>query len=345
MRSATPNLADVALLSVERLPASDISALTEASQPPLGALVYGVTVGTPGAAAVHGRVLSDAGPMADVWRGTGPSESGVTGSVHWRRDEHWLFGAVELDEAAHPGGLEPLAYLAYRDVFKALEQTGYPHLLRLWNHLPHINADGGGLERYRQFNRGRQQAFLDAGQTAFDGAPAACGIGTLHGPLCVRFLAGRTGSLAIENPRQLSAYRYPQTYGPRAPTFSRAALAEIGGETLALFISGTASIVGHESVHPGNVEAQTHETLRNMRAVVTAAHAKATAQFDLNALDCVVYLRHVEDAPVVRQVLDQVLGPQSHTVRHAVYLEADICRSDLLVEIEAHAAAPGVLRG
>ncbi len=345
MNSSTIDIADIPLLSVERLTAAEVPALTNASQPPLGTLVYGTTGSANGASAVHGRVLSDAGPMADVWRGTGPTESGITGNVHWRRDEHWLFGAVELDEAAHGGGLEPLAYQAYRDVFKALAQTGYPHLLRIWNHLPHINADGGGLERYRQFNLGRQQAFLDAGQTAFDGAPAACGIGTLHGPLCVRFLAGRTGVVPIENPRQLSAYHYPQTYGPRAPTFSRAALAEIGGRTLALFISGTASIVGHESLHVGNVEAQTHETLRNLRTVITAAQAKATARFGLDALDCVVYLRHVDDAPVVRQVLDQVLGPQSHTVRHAVYLEADICRSDLLVEIEAHAVAAGKLRG
>ena len=57
-----------------------------------------------------------------------------------------------------------------------------------------------------------------------------------------------------------------------------------------------------------------------------------------------VYVRHVDDAPLVRRVLEAALGPAAHTVRHAVYLEADICRQDLLVEIEAHAVATGALR-
>ncbi len=163
---------------------------------------------------------------------------------------------------------------------RSLEQTGCAHLLRVWNYLPQINGDGGGLERYRQFNLGRQQAFVEAGQAAFEGAPAACALGIHQGALCIRFLAGRTAPLPIENPRQVSAYRYPPTYGPRAPTFSRAAIAEIGGGEVALFISGTASIVGHETVHVGEVLAQTQETLRNLDAVIAAANERTTARFE-----------------------------------------------------------------
>ncbi|MBU2285069.1 MAG: hypothetical protein KKC85_01380, partial [Gammaproteobacteria bacterium] len=147
-----------------------------------------------------------------------------------------------------------------------------------------------------------------------------------------------------ENPRQVSAYRYPPTYGPRSPTFSRAALAGIGGGDVALFISGTASIVGHETVHLGDVRAQTEETLRNLGAVIDAANALATTKFDLSAIDCVVYVRHVSDVDTVRAVLGEALGRDAHTLTRAVYLEADICRQDLLVEIEAHAVASGTLR-
>ena len=200
------------------------------------------------------------------------------------------------------------------------------------------------MERYRQFNVGRQEAFFEAGQAAFEGAPAACALGIHQGALCIRFLAGRAAPLPVENPRQVSAYHYPRDYGPRAPTFSRAAMAEIGGGDVALFISGTASIVGHETKHVGEVVAQAEETLRNLRAVIAAANERTTARFDLAALDCVVYVRHVGNAPIVRQVLDRELGPAAHTVSHAVYLEADICRQDLLVEIEAHAVARGALR-
>jgi enamine deaminase RidA (YjgF/YER057c/UK114 family) len=282
--------------------------------------------------------------MADVWHASEHVESGTTGAVRWRCDGHWMLGAIDLDEAVERQGLAALSRRAYHDLFQSLEETGCAHLLRIWNYLPQINGDGGGLERYRQFNLGRQQAFVEAGQAVYEGAPAACALGIHQGALCIRFLAGRTAPLPIENPRQVSAYHYPPAYGPRAPTFSRAAIAEIGGGDVALFISGTASIVGHESMHVGEVAAQAQETLRNLRAVIAAANERTTARFDLAALDCVVYVRHVADAPIVRRVLESELGPAAHTISHAVSLEADICRQDLLVEIEAHAVARGALR-
>ncbi|HSV59171.1 MAG TPA: Rid family hydrolase, partial [Variovorax sp.] len=227
----------------------------------------------------------------------------------------------------------------------ALRQAGCPHLLRIWNYLPRINEDGGGLERYRQFNLGRQQAFIEAGQGVYEGSPAACALGVQRGALSIHFLAGQRTPLAIENPRQVSAYRYPPSYGPRPPTFSRAALAELGGGQLGLFISGTASIVGHASVHAGDVAEQTRETLRNLDAVIAAANQRCDARFELRALDAVVYVRHATHAPQVRRLLGESLGSTAPTVQRAIYLEADICRQDLLVEIEAHAVAAGVLHG
>ena len=331
-------------LRVQRLSLADSLALSASSQSPFGALGYGTPDGLAWMPTVNARVLSDGTAMADVWHASEHIESGTTGVVRWRCDGHWMLGAIDLDESAEQTGVAALAERAYRDLFAALEETGCTHLLRIWNYLPQINGDGGGMERYRQFNAGRQQAFVDAGQAAFDGAPAACALGIHQGALSIRFLAGHTAPLAVENPRQVSAYRYPLAYGPRAPTFSRAALAEIGGGDVALFISGTASIVGHETVHVGELLPQVEETLRNLAAVIAAANARTSAVFDLAAIDCVVYVRHAADAPLVRQALEAALGPAAHTVRHAVYLEADICRQDLLVEIEAHAVAPGALR-
>jgi len=240
------------------------------------------------------------------------------------------------------GALEQTTYRAYRDVFAALEDCGCPQLLRLWNYLPRINADGGGLERYRQFNIGRQQAFLDARRDPFEGSPAACALGTAGatpGGLSIRFLAGRVAPKPVENPRQVSAYRYSRTYGPRAPTFSRAALADAGGGQLALLVSGTASIVGEHTVHPGDVVAQTQETLRNLQAVIANAHRGCSARYTLADLQPTVYVRHAADAVVVAQVLAQA----EPAWRDPPCVQADICRADLLVEIEAHAFAPGAL--
>jgi len=89
------------------------------------------------------------------------------------------------------------------------------------------------------------------------------------------------------------------------------------------------------------VREQTRETLRNLEAVVNAANAQGSARFSVSALDSVVYVRHPRDLEAVRGVLEDALGSDAPMVRGAVYLEADICRGDLLVEIEAHATAPG----
>ncbi|HEY2255121.1 MAG TPA: hypothetical protein VGI11_05735, partial [Variovorax sp.] len=215
-------------LRVERLSLPACLALSTQGRVPFAALGYGTPDGLAWMPTVNARVLSTAGAMADVWHAGEHVQSGMTGAVRWRCDGHWMLGAIDLDEAFDNEGVAALAQRAYRDLFASLEETGCSHLLRLWNYLPQINGDGGGMERYRQFNAGRQEAFVQAGQAAFEGAPAACALGIHQGALCIRFLAGRSAPVAVENPRQVSAYRYPTSYGPRAPTFSRAALAEIG---------------------------------------------------------------------------------------------------------------------
>jgi enamine deaminase RidA (YjgF/YER057c/UK114 family) len=285
-----------------------------------------------------------AGSLAqgDTSLGGPPRYEGHCGPVRWQHDGQWLLAALDLHAQA---GL-PLAdqvQQGYLDLFRTLHETGFTHPLRLWNYLPQINAELDGLERYRHFNLGRQQAFIQAGQAAFEGAPAACALGTHGEALCIRVLAGRGPVLPLENPRQVSAYRYPSDYGPRAPTFSRAALADVGAGQLLLLISGTASIVGHATLHAGDPAAQLNETLNNLQALVDVASARGSARFTLPGLHCTVYLRHPEHLALVRQGLQQRLGPEAALLRNAVYLQADICRRDLLVEIEAHAMAPGAL--
>lgn len=276
----------------------------------------------------------------DAWLGAGPVTSGQQGGVRWRHDDHHLFGAIDLVET--PGTpLASLVQAGYADVFATLARTGFHHPLRLWNYLPHINADLDGLERYRHFNQGRQQAFLAAGQAAFEGAPAACALGSHGGPVGIRFLAARTPPLPLENPRQVSAYHYPQQYGPRSPSFSRAVLAHAGNGQWLLLISGTASIVGHATLHAGDLLAQIDETLANLRAVVDVARARGGADFRLEHLAATVHLRHAADLDRARDHLQLALGAEAPLLRGAQFLHADICRHDLLVEIEAHGLAEG----
>jgi chorismate lyase/3-hydroxybenzoate synthase len=113
--------------------------------------------------------------------------------------------------------------------------------------------------------------------------------------------------------------------------FSRACvLRERAGTTL--FVSGTASIVGHETIHQGNVSAQTRETLVNIDALLTEANrVVGCKRYSLDALKFKVYVRHPSDLGQIERTLSETLrGPAS-----IVYLQADVCREDLLVEIEA----------
>ena len=289
------------------------------------------------AEAPHAPLMAGGVSVLDAWTVSTSPQAQQHGCVHYVTDGEWLHGCAVIDESSL--GMQAAAHQAYADLFAVLAASPCAQLLRVWNYFSDINADSHGTERYRQFNAGRQQAFIDAKRSAFDGSPAACALGTHGGPLRVYFLASRRAPLAIENPRQVSAYRYPTAYGPRAPTFSRAALADVGGGRAALFISGTASIVGHESMHLGDVRRQTEESLANITAVREAARARGGFAFPASEMFYTVYVRHGEDLPTVREVFERSVGASSHAAREAIYLHADICRAELLVEIEAHGFA------
>ncbi|MHB8759751.1 MAG: chorismate transformation enzyme, FkbO/Hyg5 family [Thiobacillus sp.] len=282
-------------------------------------------------------------PVCEIWRSSEPLASGRAGAIRYRESESLLFGCVELDESAGTDGKTPLqaaTEAAYGSVFALLEARGYRDVLRFWNYFPAINTESHASERYRQFNVGRQDAFLAHGHAVIGAVPAACALGSAGGPLHLAFLAARAPVVSVENPRQVSAYHYPNAYGPRSPTFSRAGLARLGGQDM-LFVSGTASIVGHETLHRGDVAAQTRESLHNIAAVAAeAARHAPSARFGLDALAYKVYVRRAEDLAAVREVFARTVGADVT----AVFLRADVCRADLLVEIEAsggHALGPG----
>ncbi|MCP5267939.1 MAG: hypothetical protein H6943_02755 [Zoogloeaceae bacterium] len=292
-------------------------------------------------------LLSGEASYGEAWQSALFCLSGDGDGIRYRADANVLFGVLELDEAAFrscAGGAVPALQQAtkeaYRRIFRLLDAEGYPELWRVWNYLADINVDADqpdGLERYRQFNIGRQEAFLASGRLTSGKVPAACALGVRSGPLSIAFMAGREPAKPLENPRQISAWDYPDHYGPRAPTFSRGALASFPGQEL-LFISGTASILGHQTVHVGDVAAQVHEAMANIAAVLGEANRVAKTDteqrpYALADLSYRVYVRHAEDFATVRSSLLQSVGAAAEVV----YVQADICRADLLVEIEATA--------
>jgi len=281
---------------------------------------------------------SNAAAIRETWLTDQPVIAGHCEGIAWRRASDLLYGVLDLDEANFAGSpncspLQAASEEAYRRIFRLLDIEKVPHLWRVWNYLAEINLETHGLERYRQFNIGRQDAFLECHRGATGNVPAACAIGLAGGPLSIAFMAGAAPAVPLENPRQISAYNYPADYGPRSPTFSRGALATLPGQEF-LFISGTASIVGHQTVSPGDVAGQCRESIANIAAVVGEANRVGrSGPYALTELSYRVYVRHAGDFPVIRETLAPLIGKAD-----IVYVQADICRHDLLLEIEAMAS-------
>lgn len=275
--------------------------------------------------------------VQETWRLASPCVHGASEGITWRRAGDILFGVIDLDEAqfaamADRPPLQAASEEAYHRIFRLLDTQKLPHLWRIWNYMSDINAETHELERYRQFNIGRQNAFIAHHRSATGNMPAACALGLASGPLSIAFLAGAMPAVPIENPRQVSACDYPAEYGPRAPIFSRAALVHPPGQEI-LFISGTASIVGYRTIHPDDVAGQCREALGNIAAVVAEANRAARSRpFALDELVYRVYVRRAADFPVIRDTLASSVGGAD-----MLYVQADICRADLLLEIEAMA--------
>lgn len=262
------------------------------------------------------------GPAYEVWSAAGPVQPFCTGPVAGAYSDGLAFGCVRLEERDGLT-LEDAAEQAYLAIFESLAQTGFTQPIRFWNYLSAILDDDRGMERYRRFNIGRHRAFLARLSQAVP--PAASCVGGHAAGSVIYFLAAREAARPVENPRQMSAYEYPLQYGPRSPSFSRAG---IYGE--ALFISGTASIVGHETRHCGDLPAQLAETLENLRALIGNAGRNA-ALADGQGWGLKIYLHD----PLVRAAIEPALTAMFGAESQRLYLHGEVCRPDLLIEIEA----------
>ncbi|NLT72296.1 MAG: dioxygenase [Verrucomicrobiaceae bacterium] len=245
---------------------------------------------------------------------------------------------------------------AYEQSAEAFESLGkvlsavdasFRDVARVWLYQGNITEEENGIERYRELNRARTDYFEDTdfrsnpladaphGHAIY---PASTGIGTLGHGLVTACLALRTDRkdvrlLSLENPGQTSAFDYPKEYSRKSPKFSRAMALRIG-DHLTTWISGTASIVNAATVHPGDAARQTEQTLDNIEKLIApenfARHGWADAGASLRDLAKVrVYVKRPEDYETCRAVCERRLGAIP-----AIYALADVCRPDLLVEIE-----------
>ncbi|WP_165233162.1 hypothetical protein [Aquisphaera insulae] len=263
--------------------------------------------------------------------------------------------AVHCSRVAR-GGAEVRAFDQGIEGFEALRAklegagTDFAHVVRTWLYLGAITGPDGETQRYKELNRARSEFFRTctlrplpsprtaAGESPGPAYPASTGIGAEGDDLVLSALAltSRAGDLRVvplENPRQTPAFDYAACYSPQSPKFSRAMAVEHRGDAMIL-VSGTASITRSETRHLDDAAEQTRETLDNIEALVAGANL---ARHGLPGLGATledlavarVYIKRPADCEAVRAACGDRLGltPVTYTI-------ADVCRPDLLVEIE-----------
>jgi chorismate lyase/3-hydroxybenzoate synthase len=255
----------------------------------------------------------------------------ITEPVSYRTDGNMRIAecsdyAVVIQDNDEDAGddLEALTHQAYLELLSAVQSTDHKVLAKVWNYLGGINDGDGDFERYRRFSVGRAAAFSETNIIDIE-SPTGTGIGTGRDTgLAIIALASKHPLELAENPRQTSAFEYPRQYGPSSPKFARGGSVSNDKHTLYL-LSGTAAIVGHESLHPYDVESQADETLRNL-----AALGETVAVLDKSSV-LRVYLRDPNDIDVVARKLETELDTHSNQV---AFLRGNICRRELVIEID-----------
>ena len=233
-----------------------------------------------------------------------------------------------------PEGFQENVREGYRRIFRELQ--GF-HPMRFWNFIPDIGRrDGPEVDRYMTFNGARHDAFLELygdAEALGRNLRTATAVGHDEPDLFIHCLAGEASSEAVENPRQIPAWQYSSTYGPKPPSFSRASIAQLGrDQPRKLLIGGTASIRGEASRHLEDLPKQITETIDNLGELIANTTEDTTAP--LSRLESLrVYRSPTIGEGRMESSLRSFL-PADLKIEHRL---ATLCRTELLVEVEGTA--------
>jgi len=234
-----------------------------------------------------------------------------------------LAGLLPLDvRVAKPD--QAAAVFGQMDSLLADAGMAFSDVLRTWFYNDDI------LGWYREFNGVRNKFFQE--KKVYEGLlPASTGIGGRN----LRGAALLAGVLAIKTDSpDVSAFEVPSPMQSPAPqygsSFSRAVELETP-DLRRIYISGTASIDEHgKSVFLNDPAAQVRQTMEVVQAILRSR--------DMDWGDVtrsLVYFKRAQDAPLFRKYCDESGVPSFP----AVVVENDVCRDELLFEIEVDAVA------
>jgi enamine deaminase RidA (YjgF/YER057c/UK114 family) len=240
---------------------------------------------------------------------------------------------------------------AFSSIKRVFEKLNYSaaDIVRQWNYIENISAigdsNGVGVQNYQIFNDLRSLFY--SSDIFSNGYPAATGIGMKTGGLAVELIAVKSNSdleiVPVTNSLQTNAFSYttsvladsslPGIQTKTTPKFERAKCL-LNSQYGLIFVSGTASISGEKTVYENDTAAQTHFTFKAIDHLLSNSNpdfAKLGASTTGNILNYRVYVRNHSDLQLVEKLCKVHFGKNPYLV-----VCADICRNNLLVEIEAN---------
>ncbi|MHC4622435.1 MAG: RidA family protein [Planctomycetota bacterium] len=251
------------------------------------------------------------------------SDGRIIGSIFEDDDaEYCLLGDLRPHDISRANSKQA------RDLFETMEaalrlaRMHFANVVRTWLYINKI------LTWYGPFNEIRNDFFSHRG--LFEGViPASTGIGAGNCPgaavvaeaLAIRPKKQSVCIQAVPSPLQCPAPHYKSS-------FSRA-VEVVLSDHRRLYISGTASIEpGGKTIHTGNIKSQIGRTMEVVRAILESRQMGWT---DISR--AVAYFKDIEHAPL----LDTFCRENRLPALPVAVAHADICRDDLLFEIEADA--------
>ena len=225
------------------------------------------------------------------------------------------------------------------------EKMEFSDIVRQWNYIEQITKNGNSNnQHYQIFNDVRSKYYkLSKFKNGF---PAATGIGTNCGGISIDVIAAKFNNdctvISVKSPVQLDAYKYTKEVLAEnnsisescrtTPKFERAKLFNTPDNKM-IFISGTAAISGQASTNPLSVKHQTEMTIQNMLSLISVENIEkhGIENVEKTSFNYVrVYVKYEKDMKPVQEVCLKYFLQIP-----IVYVVADICRPELLVEIEA----------
>ena len=229
----------------------------------------------------------------------------------------------------------------------SFEKMPVSSIIRQWNYIEQIVKTADGHQNYQDFNESRTRFY---NKTTWENSyPAATGVGTSCAGVMVDMEALHSIGpdlkiIPLNNSLQVPAHAYSSTVlsgdendntsQKTTPKFERAKLI-LSSKNGFIYISGTAAIRGESSLENTGIEEQIRITIENIEHLIskdTLAGTGIKSIDDAVLFSLRIYLKDEMFFDQAKKIINE-----KYNGLPAVFLKGDVCREELLVEIEGFA--------